>query len=522
MAAAEDYKPGSVPLEEQDDRRLFCKFHYKGVLLVLIPILLGPILAGHPVLACRFIYLTLCLYLIYILNLMARGAIAFLYVVFIPIAGIASSGKVSTSYYTDLLFLVFGAIFLGIMMDSSGLSERLAAWVIAIVGSSLKFLQIFLTLNVLWLAFLVNPTVAAAFWMKVSQAVITEYNNAGIVKMDSEEKPYEPGSKPYPTRPVIGIYLTCCYTASLAASFSPLMSPNGCIADALSKSLSIGTLALAMIGPGILGIAVMVFWFQFIFLGLLGGKVKRDLAELEGNKAGFKQAMNNRKEAMGPWTIYPILVFILILITFLLVATRKPYIVPGWADFNMKIESGSSVPTIGMAILFFAIPANYFFCRYYVCRKPTKEGTANSLLGWKAVNANTPWADIFMLGAAFSLVFCARESGFVSFAGVNIEDHGDSMAFLYGTFAGTVMGNLAPSTTICRIILPKLNAGDIFRLAFSTALHNQFLLPVSTPSNTIISGWGNIRPFQFLIAGSVISIIMFFMIGAFTLLLILN
>jgi len=38
---------------------------------------------------------------------MARGAVAFIYIVFIPIAGIAASGQVGTSYYSDLIFLVY-------------------------------------------------------------------------------------------------------------------------------------------------------------------------------------------------------------------------------------------------------------------------------------------------------------------------------------------------------------------------------------------------------------------------------
>ncbi|KAI8043760.1 protein I'm not dead yet [Drosophila gunungcola] len=520
--ATQDYKPGDVPLEEQDDRRLFCKFHYKGVLLLVIPILLGPILAGHPVLICRFIYISLCLYLIYILNLMARGAIAFLYIVFIPIAGIAGSGQVSTSYYTDLIFLVFGATFMGIMMDSSKLSERLGVCVASIVGSSLRYLQIFMTISVFLLAFLVSPTIAAAFWMKVAQAVITEYDNAGIVKMNSDERRYEPGSKPYPTRPVIGIYLTCCYTATLAGSLSPFVNPNGVICDTF-WFLSIENMMLLMVVPALLGLFVMVFWIQTLFLGLFGGSVRRDLAELEGNRAGFRQSMYDKRQAMGSWGVYPMLVFIMILILFILVATRNPSLFQGWDNINSGTESGLSVPAIGMAILFFAIPANYFFCKYYVCRQPEKEGTSPSLLGWKAVNTNTSWADIFMLGAAFSCVFCAQQSGLnaaVAGAMTNPEGGSGPLQFVCGALFGTLLTNLSPATTVAKIALPTIvKAGGTFALPFATALHNQFLLPVSAPSNTIVAGWGNIRPFQFLIAGSVLTIFMFLTIAGFTALL---
>ncbi|XP_017076455.1 protein I'm not dead yet [Drosophila eugracilis] len=521
MAATQDYKPGDIPLEEQDDRRLFCKYHYKGVLIVVIPILLGPMFLGHPIMIYRFMYISLCLLLYYILNLMARGAVAFIYITFIPVLGIAGSKHVSISYYTDLIFLVYGSVMLGIMMDSSRLSERLAMRVIAFVGSSLKLLQIFLAISVIIMTALINPTIAAAIWMKVAQAVITEYDNAGVVKMNSEEKRYEVGSKPYPTRPVIGIYITCCYSATLAGCLSPFVNPNGVISSSFEGDLPIGKLLMIMAGPAILGIVVMIFWIQVLFLGLFGGSVKRDLAELDGNQNNFKATIAERKLALGPWTIYPILALILIIIACFLAATRKPIIYMGWDDLDNSIESGLSVPSIGMAILFFAIPANYYFCKYYVCRQPVKEGTANSLVSWKAVNNNTPWGEIFMLGAGFAAAFCSQASGLNAYVADSMKEHtgegSGTFKFISGALYGTLLTMLSPATAVCRLSLPTLmKGGSTFSLPLATALHNQFLLPISTPSNTIIAGWGNIRPFQFMLAGSVIAIFMLIAIAGMT------
>lgn len=43
----------------------------------------------------------------------------------------------------------------------------------------------------------------------------------------------------------------------------------------------------------------------------------------------------------------------------------------------------------------------------------------------------------------------------------------------------------------------KIGTGGLV-VPYATAIHNQFLLPVSTSSNTIVSGWGNVRPYQFV------------------------
>lgn len=78
------------------------------------------------------------MYLFYVLNLIARGAIAFTYIIFIPLAGIAATNKVCMSYYTDLLFMTYGCIFIVIMMDSSKLSAHLGFGVIRLVGSNIQ------------------------------------------------------------------------------------------------------------------------------------------------------------------------------------------------------------------------------------------------------------------------------------------------------------------------------------------------------------------------------------------------
>ncbi|KAH8249431.1 hypothetical protein KR032_009553, partial [Drosophila birchii] len=493
-----EYKPGDIPMAETDNRKEFCKFHYKGVLILVIPLVFGVILLAKPVLISRFLYLTICLYLYYILNVMARGAVAFIYITFIPIAGIAGSGPVSFAHYPDLMFLVYGTIMMGAAMDSSRLSEHLGFMVIRIVGSNFIMLQFVLAVVVGIIAFFVDATVGAAFGMKLAQAIVNEYNSAGVMKRDSDEERYEPGAVPYPTRPAICIYLTCCYAASLAASVSPFVNPNGILQQ---YNIKLEDIILIMIIPATVSIFIVIFWLQIIFMGLLGGKVKRDLEEFADNKDGFKDTAAGRREAMGPWNAHAIIVCILILILFILLHTRKPQLYVVWENIGKGLELGLSLPIIFMGFLFFAIPANYLFCRYYVCREPDKPGTTPSLLSWKALNNNIPWEDIFMLGAAICCVFCAQKSGLYakivkSMIGPKRFDFG---TFICGAGLGTLFSALSPATTLAQKALPVLRmAGFSFTLPFMTALHNQFLLPISSPANMIVAGWGKIRPYQFV------------------------
>ncbi|KAH8328059.1 hypothetical protein KR067_003560, partial [Drosophila pandora] len=495
----EDYKPGSVPLEEQDNRKLFCKYHYKGVLIILIPLALAPMFLAFPILVFRFLYLTFCFYLYYILNLMARGAAAFIYITLIPVCGIESSKPLSITYYADIIFLCYAAVFMGGAMDTSKVSERIGTFMLSISNGNIKMLQIFLTILVMLNAALVNPTLAAAFWMKVAQAAMVELDKGGVVKLYSDEKPYEVGSKPYPSFPAAGIFITCGYAASLGAMMSPLVNPNGIIAS--KYGIDISGLVMITAGPAIIGVIVMIVWINLIFFGMLGGKTKADLLEGAVNKPAFKQALVDKKATLGSWDMHAKATLSLIILMFILMATRKPNIVPGWDDFTGSVTCGITVPAIFVGILFFAVAANYLFCRYYVCREPEKQGTAPSLVGWKTVNNICPWADIFMLGAAVSGIVSGVPSQYYATVvkALKTDDGGPFLHFLYGALYGTLLTILAPATTVAQIAIPVVSeASRTFSLPFATALHNSFLLPTSSAANTLVSGWGNVRPYLYV------------------------
>ncbi|XP_030565007.1 protein I'm not dead yet [Drosophila novamexicana] len=528
---AEDYKPGQLPYPEQDERKKFCKFHYKGVLLLLLPILLGPILLGPEVLAYRMLYLGTVVYLYYILNLMSQLAVAFILVVFVPVCGISASKVICTSYYSDLMFVTLGSIFMGVMMDVSKLSERLGMMVIGCVGSNLRLLQVFLMFMTAITSFFVSSTFMAAFWMKIAQAVILEYTAAGILVAESEEETYERQAKPYPSDPVIGIYLTVAYSATLGAMISPFQDPNGEIYATLKPFMSVHPAGFLLLyaAPLIFGFIVIALWINMIFLGLFWGKTKDVVRDVAQSKEGIQQAIANKKDNMGPWTIHSIFTLLLIIITAILLFTRLPLLWSGWDDHVPIVKCGASVPIILMSLFFFAVPANYMFCRYYCCRQPQKEGTAPALVGWKIVNANTPWSHLFMMGAGGAFLRGYKDSKLMDLVNQTIARQGyrSTSCAVLASLLGTLLTSIAPATFVANIVLGSMVPLGIqmgvgkrgLAVPFAASVHNQFLLPVSTTSNTLISGWGNIRPYQFLLGGIVPALSMFIFLGVFSALL---
>ncbi|EDW04239.1 GH11690 [Drosophila grimshawi] len=453
---------------------------------------------------------------------MSQGAIAFLFIIFLPILGITGSKLLCIAHYTDLIFATFGCLFMGIMMDASRLSERLALIVIGICGSNLRVLQAGIMVVTSLSSIFVSSSFMSAFWMKVTQAIIAELGNAGVLVPNSDEEPYERQSRPYPSNPVVGIYLSIAYGATFGGMISLFQDPNADLYKFFQKFTDVkpGSFLMLFVGPFILGLVVTAIWINVIFLGLFSGSVKEQVQAAANGKDAVKRAMEDKKGALGPWNAYAILVFLMIIITMLLLFTRRPICWPGWYDYFHRSKCGLSVAIIAMCLLYFAVPANYFFCRYYWCRQPAKEGTAPSLVSWKIVNNNVPWAHVFMLCAGYGCLTGYKDSKLLQLVsnGIFNQKLDNSVSLIVGCLLGTLITNLAPAqgvvaNTLDSMLNPRNGAG-VIALPYAAALHNQFLLPVSTTSNTIVAGFGNVRPFQFLLGGVVPTLFMIIFICA--------
>ncbi|TDG46459.1 hypothetical protein AWZ03_007115 [Drosophila navojoa] len=527
----QDYKPGTLPYPEQDDRKMFCTFHYKGVLVILIPLIFAPIFFSPPTPAYRFIYLAMVFYSYYLFNVIPVGALAFLFIAFMPPLGIMDSKVISRSYYADIIFTTYGSIFMGLMMDASKLSDRLAMMVISGCGTNIRMLQFCFMIMTASSSIFFCSTFMCAFWMKIAQAMLKEFADAGILKIVTDEEPYERQSPPYPTKPVIGIYLTIAYSATLGAMASPFQDPNSSIVYSLRSTMAVknaGILAL-FLAPMIGGLIVTAIWINIIFLGLFPGTLRDELGETAAAKNTMIEAITDKRKQMGKWPIHCILALFFILLTMVLLVLRDPQIWDSWHGWNSNIhgaENYSSVPIILMCILYIAIPANYIFCRYYCCQRPEKEGIAPSMVGWKLLNHSTPWAQMLMLAAGNCAMAAYEDTKLINVINNAIVRKGYSKtSCLYiGSMIATYLTNLSPATSVIRHTLESVsNADELMKIGkggllvpYATAIHNQFLLPVSTSSNTIISGWGNIRPFEFMLGGVVPTVFMTIFIAAST------
>lgn len=292
---------------------------------------------------------------------------------------------------------------------------------------------------------------------------------------------------------------------------------------------------LYLLLPMIVGLLVVGFWIQIAFLGLLGGPARDEVRAAYVGLDTLKQAIIAKREAMGPWILHTKLALTFILITSLLIMIRFPFLS---IHHIPKVRQGESLTYVGVLIIIFALPINFLFCRYYCCRPAVKSAITPSLLTWRSCNAETPWGHILMLTSTNGFIMGTRQSGLFKLIGEtlvrqNFETFGSQF---WGSVLGLMFTTIAPATSLAKytlfdmlkavrislltnIIGNKLNnlydhtflyrsllrqggalesGRGTFAIPYTIALYNQFLLPISSSANTVVSGLGNVRPYQFV------------------------
>lgn len=242
--------------------------------------------------------------------------------------------------------------------------------------------------------------------------------------------------------------------------------------------------------PLIFGFIVIALWINMIFLGLFWGKTKDVVRDAAQSKEGIQQAIANKKDNMGPWTIHSIFTLLLIIITAILLFTRLPLLWSGWDDHVPIVKCGASVPIILMSLFFFAVPANYMFCRYYCCRQPQKEGTAPALVGWKIVNANTPWSHLFMMGAGGAFLRGYKDSKLMDLVNQTIARQGyrSTSCAVLASLLGTLLTSIAPATFVANIVLGSM-VPLVGNLALSLIISMNNLLHRAYKWALVSAGW---------------------------------
>jgi sodium-dependent dicarboxylate transporter 2/3/5 len=193
--------------------------------------------------------------------------------------------------------------------------------------------------------------------------------------------------------------------------------------------------------------------------------------------------------------------------------TRDIYAINGWGCLFEKKLLSDTTPAIFILILITVWPKHNIF----------KGKKYENMIVWKSVQEQFPWSIILFTGGAFAMVKGFAESKLTLSIGhlmQNIMPGQQELALLLIIVLSGIGTEFTCNCSIASILLPiidslaKENNISPFYLLLPTitSINLSFILPIATPTNSIIFASGYVKTKDMLISGLIIKIIGFLVI----------
>uniref|UniRef100_A0A3P8X3C3 Solute carrier family 13 member 3 n=1 Tax=Cynoglossus semilaevis TaxID=244447 RepID=A0A3P8X3C3_CYNSE len=200
-----------------------------------------------------------------------------------------------------------------------------------------------------------------------------------------------------------------------------------------------------------------------------------------------------------------------------LLFTRDPKFVTGWSVFFKKGYVSDAVTGVIIVSVLFFFPSQKPSLRWWLDPKASNTPYV-PLLSWKKAQDSVPWNIILLLGGGFAMAKACEESGLASWIGGHLQPLAEvppaAAVMLITAFLATFT-EFASNTATIIIFLPVIAELAIrvsvhplyFMIPASVACSYAFMLPVSTPPNSIAFASGHLMVKDMVKTGFVMNIL---------------
>lgn len=410
-----------------------------------------------------------------------------------PFLGIMEAKKVAVSYGHHYIFLFMGGFFIAKAMQKWNLHERIALFIISLVGISPKRIILGLMCATAFLSMWISDTATTMMIMPIGLSIILHTKKLFDEKANSGQK--ISWDENFPTALMLGIAY-----ASLIGGIATLVGtpPNIVFASAIQtlfpKSPDISFFQWMMVGLPLTIIFLPVTWYFLTYIAL---PVK--LKELPGGKeVVFSQIKSLGKMSKGEKLTLMILIFTALGWIFRKDIDIGFFIIPGWSNLlGVEKMAHDSTVAIFSALLLFCIPVDL--------------KKKDFLLDWNSAK-NISWGILILFGGGIALANGVQSTGLANWIGEGISSVSKLpviLMVLSVCLLMTFLTEITSNTAISTIFMPILAA-----TAVATALNPlllmvpaaisascAFMLPVATPPNAIVFSTGYITMPQMVRTG---------------------
>ncbi|XP_053954701.1 protein I'm not dead yet-like [Anastrepha ludens] len=489
------------------------KYHWRGLLIFLIPLVFLPIMipAYEPHNRGLYIFCVMAAY--WMGGLLPPHVTGLIPVCVMPFIGVLDSDDICKCYMVGPLAIFLGAAMLGLAFQYSNLNTRIAITLITKIGCSPKRALFGLIMaSGLTSMFLFNVAVAT-FMLPIAQSLLEEFE-AGGLKIKEDKKPGQEEEDREPSSLATGCYLAVCYAATIGGCGTLIGSPTNIgfrsVYEILYKNNTGQVIFQRFTAYNCPWVLVALFLLYLTLLithfGLCRPKNETSTALSNFAKSSNEVAASVKQKFadLGSLSIHEIQIIILLLIL-LSILLSWPYIVR--TDFI-------TAPTafIPIVAMLYILPAHYRAFKFCGGRGPFTDRSTGSVLSWKYANTNLPWGIVFVIGSGNGLAKTFLGTGLSPWIADKLTMFStlplpilQFIAILFGAFITTFCANVAAINIVIPLISELAIAAELhpIKLLFPAALgcSVSFLFPFSTPTNALVATHAKISTKKMALGG---------------------
>ncbi|XP_042086159.1 Na(+)/dicarboxylate cotransporter 3 isoform X2 [Ovis aries] len=480
------------------------------LVLLFTPLVLLPVVFALPPKEGRCLFVILLMAVYWCTEALPLSVTALLPIVLFPFLGILPSNKVCAQYFLDTNFLFLSGLIMASAIEEWNLHRRIALKVLMLTGVQPARLILGMMATTSFLSMWLSNTASTAMMLPIANAILKSLfghrDSHKDLSWESEETAAAVRKNGLHTVPTEMQFIAgtedkdCPEEAEAPTDLHPTSKKEEEYRRNIWKGFLISIPYSASIG----GTATLTGTApNLILLGQLKRGWRKKKSELRTDAENrARDTIREEFQSLGPIKFAEQAVFILFCVFAILLFSRDPKFIPGWASLFTPGFISDAVTGVSVVTILFFFPSQKPSLKWWFDFKAPNTETV-PLLTWKRAQDTVPWNIILLLGGGFAMAKGCEESGLSAWIGGQLhplENVPPVLAVLLITVVVAFFTEFASNTATIIIFLPvlaelaiRLRVHPLYLMIPGTVgCSYAFMLPVSTPPNSIAFASGHL------------------------------